>query len=80
MKNDIKAIKGKEKIHEFYVYLLMNSGLRIAEIRKQITQGKLSSNSFRHAYATNYFRNMHEIRSTLRHTSINMTSKYIKYS
>lgn len=80
MKGVKKEIKGKKEIHDICVSLLMNSGLRKAEIRSQITQEKLSSNSFRHAYATNYFRNMNEIRSTLGHTSINMTSKYIKYS
>jgi hypothetical protein len=42
----------------------------------QITEKKLSFNSLRHAYVTNYF--FRDIKSTLGHTSINMTSEYIK--
>jgi len=47
---------------------------------KKNSKHKLNLNRIRHAYATNYLRDMHGIKSTLEHTSINMTSKYIENS
>ncbi len=67
--------KDLEQINETYLSMLMKSGLRISEINT-IKHIKLRSNSFRHFYAMNYFKK--RLKSTLGHTSINMTSKYIK--
>ena len=84
MKDVINEIKGKDEIQKMYLFLCRNSGLRIAEIsnqlikHNQLAEYKLSPNSFRHYYATNYLRNMLDTKTTMEHASINMTSKYIE--
>lgn len=82
MKKTKNSKKDLEQINENYISMLMKTGLRISEVNtfKHIKMAdiKLSSNSFRHFYAMNHFKN--RLKNTLGHTSINMTSKYIKSS
>ncbi|UUO25484.1 hypothetical protein FGD67_21380 [Colwellia sp. M166] len=82
MKKTKNSKKDIELINETYISMLMKTCLRISEVNTvkhiEMANIKLSSNSFRHFHAMNYFRQ--NLESALGHTSIKMTSKYIKYN
>ena len=82
MKKTKNSKKDIELINETYISMLMKTCLRISEVNTfkhiKMADENFNSNNFRHFHAMKYFRQ--NLESALGHTSINMTSKYIKYN
>lgn len=73
-----QARKSNNRINKLPQCLSSQTVMDKVRLANQHLEHKISINSFRGAYSTNYSPGMLDIKSTLGHKSINMTSKYIK--